>query len=138
MPNPKGSRKPESNAGELRDTRSPRYYESQKAIGYLFRDICVPDAPRPRRGPPIPAFRWKQKKVEEPPPPPPHWPGKDDAERRLAADSYPTLSSSLPAAKRPPRSVWDKPERVSVPNPKSGPQSGSAVSYNSASKPTNV
>ncbi|KAF8337536.1 RNA dependent RNA polymerase-domain-containing protein [Cantharellus anzutake] len=108
IPKPKGSRKPDWNAGELRDTRSPRYYESKKAIGHLFRDIEVPDSPRPRRGLPIPPFRSKSQKTEEPPPPPPQWPGKEISERRLASESFPALSSSSAPKRKPLSTPWGK------------------------------
>lgn len=76
--------------------------------------------------------------MEEPPPPPPRWFGKDEAERRLAPDSYPALSSSLPAARQQPRSVWDKPRRGSAPNPKSGPQGRSTGSHRSTPTTTEI
>ncbi|KAF9505863.1 hypothetical protein BS47DRAFT_490158 [Hydnum rufescens UP504] len=82
MPKLRGIYRPDWNAGELRDPRSPKYYESNKAIGHLFRDIEIPEPPRAPLGPPIPEFAAI-------PVPPVRWPMKLLAEERLHPSQYP-------------------------------------------------
>jgi hypothetical protein len=82
MPKLRGIHRPDWNAGELRDPRPPKYYESNKAIGHLFRDIEIPDPPRAPLGPPIPEFPVI-------PVPTVRWPMKLLAEERLHPSQYP-------------------------------------------------
>lgn len=95
---PKDSKKPDWNAGEMRDPNSDIYYKSQKAVGKLYRDIKMPDPPQIPTGLLMPAFHRVIDAAEERrlPMPPPQWPAYPTAEQRLHPSQYPALPKPAP------------------------------------------